>query len=381
MSQTWSAPQKQELDRLADAIKATSQVLSTNLPPVRPNQGKFIYIIDESKIAYSNGTTWVRVYAHEVLSVFGRTGNVVAQSGDYTAAQVGADPAGTAAAAIAAHVALADPHTQYADLLHTHVATDISDSTAVGRTLLTAVDAAAQRSALGLVIGTNVQAFDQDLADIAALAGVQGDVIFRNATQWQRLAAGTTGQFLRTNGASAGVTWGAPSLWASATAAQGAGFATDTYITGSRLVPGTTTIKAGTRLRMKFYATKTAAGTEAAIVRLRWGKAGTTADTAVATITLSAATAATDRALFELDGVFYVSGASATLNYVLTVLHSNIPVGVAGGVTNQTTEVQGGTTSAFNTTTANAGFGLSLNAGTSAAWTLNGMQVELTNIA
>jgi hypothetical protein len=73
-----------------------------------------------------------------VSSVFGRTGAVVAQSGDYTKAQVGlsnvdntsdlAKPIstatqtaldtkeanGTAASAVSAHVAAADPHTQYA---------------------------------------------------------------------------------------------------------------------------------------------------------------------------------------------------------------------------------------------------------------------------
>lgn len=52
-----------------------------------------------------------------VDSVFGRTGVVTAQTGDYTAAQVGADPAGTgaseAAAAVAAHEGEADPHPGY----------------------------------------------------------------------------------------------------------------------------------------------------------------------------------------------------------------------------------------------------------------------------
>lgn len=48
-----------------------------------------------------------------VTSVFGRTGNVVAMSGDYSAASVGADPAGTSAAAIAAHLAASNPHVQY----------------------------------------------------------------------------------------------------------------------------------------------------------------------------------------------------------------------------------------------------------------------------
>lgn len=47
--------------------------------------------------------------ASPVSSVFGRVGAVTAQSGDYTAAQVGADPAGSAAAAQAAAEAASDP--------------------------------------------------------------------------------------------------------------------------------------------------------------------------------------------------------------------------------------------------------------------------------
>jgi len=62
--------------------------------------------------------------------------------------------------AVSAHTSAPDPHPQYltaaeanalyALISHTHVASQISDSTAAGRSLLTAVDAAAQRSALGL---------------------------------------------------------------------------------------------------------------------------------------------------------------------------------------------------------------------------------------
>lgn len=51
--------------------------------------------------------------ASGVLSFAGRVGAVVPQAGDYTAADVGADPTGTAAAAVAAHEAAGDPHTQY----------------------------------------------------------------------------------------------------------------------------------------------------------------------------------------------------------------------------------------------------------------------------
>lgn len=73
--------------------------------------------------------------------------------------------------------------------------------------LVTAANYAAMRTLLGLVIGTNVQAWDTDLDAIAALSGVQGDIIYRGASAWSRLGAGTSGQFLKTQGASADPIW------------------------------------------------------------------------------------------------------------------------------------------------------------------------------
>lgn len=52
---------------------------------------------------------------------------------------------------------------------HTQASTTISDSTAAGRALLTAEDAAAQRAALALVIGTDVQAQSANLEAVAGL--------------------------------------------------------------------------------------------------------------------------------------------------------------------------------------------------------------------
>lgn len=46
---------------------------------------------------------------------------------------------------------------------------DITDATAIGESVLTAADAAAVRTLLALVVGTNVQAFDAELASLAGL--------------------------------------------------------------------------------------------------------------------------------------------------------------------------------------------------------------------
>jgi hypothetical protein len=96
--------------------------------------------------------------------------------------------------------------------------------TSYGRTLIALADAAAGRTALGLVIGTDVQAYDADLAALAGLSGVQGDIIYRDASQWQRLAKGTASQQLRMN---SGAT--APE-WFTASAGGGTPQTTFTYI-------------------------------------------------------------------------------------------------------------------------------------------------------
>lgn len=80
-------------------------------------------------------------------------------------------------------------------------------ATATGSALITAANAGAARSTLGLVIGADVQAFSQRLADIAGITPSQGDILYFNGTAWVRLAAGTSGWFLRTNGTGADPSW------------------------------------------------------------------------------------------------------------------------------------------------------------------------------
>lgn len=89
----------------------------TTPPSITPTKVGQHYIDTVAKRSYiSTGTSSSLDWAandNDVTSVFGRTGAVVAQPGDYTASDVGADPTGTASSAIASHVALPDPHSQY----------------------------------------------------------------------------------------------------------------------------------------------------------------------------------------------------------------------------------------------------------------------------
>lgn len=100
-------------------------------------------------------------------------------------------------------------------------------ASANGVSLVSAADYAAMRALLDLEAGTDFysisgadaqfyskaqtdaafQPLDADLTALAAIGGVQGDIIYRNASSWVRLGAGTAGQFLKTNGASANPEW------------------------------------------------------------------------------------------------------------------------------------------------------------------------------
>lgn len=77
------------------------------------------------------------------------------------------------------------------------------------RTLLDDADAATAQTTLGLAIGTNVQAYHARLADIAGITYAQGDIFYYNGTNIVKLAAGTNGYFLKTQGAGANPVWAA----------------------------------------------------------------------------------------------------------------------------------------------------------------------------
>nr|MBW4523543.1 hypothetical protein [Scytolyngbya sp. HA4215-MV1] len=103
------------------ATNRTEQLINTVLIPAICNLGgtvpprpKVTNLEDYQFLLLQELVNHLVNTVNTVASVFGRSGNVVAQAGDYTAAQVGADPAGIAAAGDATHVAATDPHPQYA---------------------------------------------------------------------------------------------------------------------------------------------------------------------------------------------------------------------------------------------------------------------------
>ena len=161
-----------------------------------------------------------------------------------------------------------------------------------------------------------------------------------------------------------------------ATAAQGPGFATDTYITSSAIILPQSRMQAGVVYRAKLVFTKTAAGTVAPIFNVRTGTAGTTADTSRLTYTGVAQTAVIDTAYVEVQATFRSVGASSVLATWLRFDHDLAATGFA----NATRGFQGSAVSAaFDSTAANFRIGISANGGTSAAWTLQQCFAELLN--
>lgn len=157
------------------------------------------------------------------------------------------------------------------------------------------------------------------------------------------------------------------------TSNQGAGFASDTYVTGSNITLPANLPDAGTAYELVIGGSKTAAGTATPIVYLRFGTNGTTADTAICTFTFSAGTAATDTFTLTVRGLFRTvgSGTSAVVQG-LASLQSQPTTG-----TSLLLKSVLSTSSGFDSTVANSILGVSINAGTSASWTLNYVRAVL----
>ena len=156
-------------------------------------------------------------------------------------------------------------------------------------------------------------------------------------------------------------------------ASQGAGFATDTYVTDSGLLIPSFGVQAQTLIEWVISASKTAAGTATPIYQVRIGANQTTADTSRLTLTGPAATAAVDIGLLSILVLVRTVSASGVIQGSANWTHN----GAAAGFANNDAGSVEATSSAFDNTALGGLFvGLSINGGTSAAWTITQVRAQ-----
>lgn len=152
----------------------------------------------------------------------------------------------------------------------------------------------------------------------------------------------------------------------------------DTYITGSDLLipAGRLQAKSVYRLRMQMTKTDTAS-TTASIITVRFGTAGTTADTGRATLTFAAKTAVADAGFYDVYVTFRTVGTTGIIQAAALLDHQAATTGLA----NVNTSMVRATSSGFDMTVANLRVGCSFNGGTSFAGNTDLVQSELMNLA
>ncbi len=157
------------------------------------------------------------------------------------------------------------------------------------------------------------------------------------------------------------------------TAAQGAGFSSDTYVTNSDIQIPSFSFRVGTMIRWIIACSKTAAGTATPVYTIRIGSNRSTADTSRLAITGPAQTAAADNAVITIMVVVRSIGASGVIQGDMTIDHNLAATGFA----NNASAIVTGTSSGFDMTAIGGRYvGISINAGASAAWTLTQVRVE-----
>jgi hypothetical protein len=163
-----------------------------------------------------------------------------------------------------------------------------------------------------------------------------------------------------------------------ATTAQIASHSADTYYLGmATTYNGATRLKAGSFFRFTWRSNK-GGGTATPTYIIRYGTAGTTADTARITMTGAAQTAVADEAYFVMEVGFRAVGASAVMVANHKMIHRLGTTGFSVTAANVLmTPVVSGT---FDSGVANSILGLSVNPGASGAWVTDLVCLDAVNL-
>ena len=165
-----------------------------------------------------------------------------------------------------------------------------------------------------------------------------------------------------------------------AIAAQGAGFATDTYVTNSGILIPLFGFQAKARFLWQISASKTGAGTAQPIYNIRIGANQTTADTARLTLTGPAQTAIADIGTLNIVVTVRSIGAAGVIQGTAFWSHRGTAASTTVSGTGFANDVTGhveGTSAGFDNQNLGGQYiGLSINGGTSASWTLTQVQAE-----
>lgn len=169
-----------------------------------------------------------------------------------------------------------------------------------------------------------------------------------------------------------------------AIAAQGAGFAADTWVTNSDLLIPSFGCQSKTVINWRISGSKSGAGTATPIYIIRMGSARSTADAAWLTLTGPAQTAIADIGTLNIMAILRtisasvgVIQASAWWDHTGTAASTTVSgTGFANNVTGHV-EATSGSIDTSVATTKGKYLSLSLNGGTSAAWTLTQVQGQV----
>jgi hypothetical protein len=165
-----------------------------------------------------------------------------------------------------------------------------------------------------------------------------------------------------------------PRASGNATVAQIASHSADTYYVGLAVADR---VQAGSWFRWTFRANK-GGGTATPTYIIRYGTAGTTADTARVTLTGAAQTAVADEGYFVVEAGFRAVGASAVLVAHHALWHRLATTGFS--VTASNVFMTPVASSTFDSSVANSIIGLSVNPGASGAWVTDLVTLDAVNL-